>query len=113
MANATGNAGVNLHSGKHSEIIMIDLDGRFTSTTTVTNPVTDALNPSISFTGQARWKKGGTANRLVIRLTGNFTLKDKDTTPPTSGSLSITLTNGSTPIPTDPVPVQYVNDDGT
>jgi hypothetical protein len=112
MANASGSQSVNLSKGKHSHLIMTDPDGRFTKDTTVTNPVTDTKNGSVTFTGEARWNKGGTANRLAIRLTGNFTLLKKDDTPPTDGSLSVTLMNGGTNIPTNNVTVQYVNDDG-
>jgi hypothetical protein len=114
MANVTGLSALNLHSTKQSYLILTDPDspGRFNKDTTkLTSPVPDKQHSDTSFDGKILWNLSS-ANRLVIRLTGKVTKRDKDGTP-TSGSLTVTLTNGSTPIPTDDTPVQYLNDDGS
>jgi hypothetical protein len=106
-ANAKGTSAVNLSKGKPSHLVLTGPAGSFSEKTTVTS-VVDLLHSSISFDGEALWKHGGTDVRLPVKLKGKGWSKDKDTTAPDSGSLSITLMSGPT---VDPVPVTYVDDD--
>jgi hypothetical protein len=114
MADVTGQSALNLHNTKQSYLIMTDPDspGRFNKDTTkLTSPVTDKLHSDITFDGKILWNVSS-ANRLVIRLTGKVAKRDKDDTP-NDGTLSVTLMNGATQIPTTDPTVQYLNDDGS
>jgi hypothetical protein len=111
MAKATAKQCVNLHKNQKSHLILTDPAGRFTKDTTVTNPVTDLNNGTLTFTGTALWNKGSTATRLIVKLTGNFEKSVKDDITPVSGLLSITLSDPTSSIPVSDTPVDYVDDD--
>jgi hypothetical protein len=100
---------LNLRKNKQSHLVLIDLDGRFSAKTAVT-AVKDLEDANITFDGTPL--KRVQANRLEIRLKSTSKYSKKDDITPTSGTLSITLTDTSTgtPIPVDPVPVDYVDD---
>src|SRR5947209_4968760 len=122
MAKATvHNPGVNLRKGKQSHLIVVSDADLFTDKTEVKNPVTDKKNAGVQFDGHVL-KQGQAARRIHIRLKGN---RDRKDNPPTTGDLSITLTDPSwasdvvvgsdatTTPSTNSVPVDYVDDDET
>lgn len=110
---ATGKPSVNLSNGKPSHLVLTTgTADPFSASTKVKNPVTDSVNPSVTFDGTALWNKGGTPTRLAIVLKGKRATSPRqaatDDIPPTTGILTITLTSGPA---VTPVAVDYVNDD--
>ena len=109
---AHGHISINNHEGESSHLVLFDKDGGFTAATEVVDPVEDTGN-------RLQWQPeiiDQTANRLKLKLTcttGKTSAKKKShkvTADLDTGTLTITLTGGP---PVTPVPVNYVNDDGT
>ena len=110
---AQGFQSVNRHPSSRSTLVLIDTEGGLptdpTSTTPITVTVTDQA--SNAWTGKVL-KVNAKQTRLKLRLTAPTTFRPITGTEPDSGSLTITLTQGTTTTPVDPIQVNYVNDNG-
>jgi hypothetical protein len=101
--------------GKVSYVTLYDPNGGLGAFTDVKGPITDANNSNLEWTGKLK-KVSADGKRRTVRMTctkAPALTKDGhlDTGVGDSGSLSITLTDGTTGTPCDPLDVGYTDDD--
>ncbi len=92
-----GNACVNYSSKKRSHIVVEDAVGTFSYSTTVVSVVDTVSLPGKTITWHHKAKYRGVSSMLPIRLTGAGLPRSRrdDTTAPITGTLTITLADGS------------------